>query len=162
MHQLKTLILAFVLVLATTAAANAQTRSIYTGGTATGGGTVHITIEDFDKPGRHDPIGPLGTRPAALFDIMVAVAPGWTCAQTTTAIFNELVATLPPVYSVLIAPTNPCIIYLSRSPDGSVLWNINIEIKVEGQTIVVEEGAVPLVPTPWSFIKSLGWNRFRS
>ncbi|MDZ4804821.1 MAG: hypothetical protein SGI90_08185 [Candidatus Eisenbacteria bacterium] len=161
MHLLKTLMLSSVLAVVTTVAADAQIRSITTGGNSTGGGSVHITIEDFGKPGRHDPIGPL-SQPAALFDIIVTVLPGWTCAQTTTAMYAELVASLPELYTVQIAPTNACIIYVSRPPSGSVGWNINIEVNVEGQTIQVEDGAVPQVPSTWSLLKSQGWIRLRS
>lgn len=160
MQLVKAFAMICVLAVVTTAAANANTRSVTTTGTAPVGGLVHITIEDFGKPGRHDPIGPLSL-PASIFDVYATILPGWNCAQTTVAMRDAMVAALPPVYLVMIAPTNPCILYISREQQGNVAWNLNIEIEVEGLTVLVEEGAVPLVPTTWSFIKSPGFNRFR-
>lgn len=161
MKLLKILFLASVLAVVTTAAAYANSRTISTIGTAPVGGSVHITIEDFGKPGRRDPIGPLSQPAATTFDVFVTVLPGWTCAQTTVAMFNELAATLPPVYSLQIDPKNPCVIYISRQQQGGVIWNLNIAVEVVGLIILVEDVVVPQVPATWSFIKSPGFNQFR-
>ncbi len=162
MKLLKTIFLVCVLAVVTTTTANANTRAITTIGSAPPqGGTVLITIEDFGKPGRHDPIGPLSQPAATTFDVFVTVLPGWTCAQTTVAMFNELAATLPPVYSLQIDPKNPCVIYISRQQQGGVIWNLNIAVEVVGLIILVEDVVVPQVPATWSFIKSPGFNQFR-
>jgi hypothetical protein len=158
MHLLRSLLLATVLSVLTASLVGAQTRSVTTGGTATGSGVVKITIEDFGKPGRHE-LAPQG-RLQALYEVEVNVFAGWTCAQTTQAIYNALVATLPPEYIVEISPTNPCIIYISLKPDGTSGWGIEVLVTVPGQTVDVVDGVVPVAPSAWSAIKMRGWNRF--
>src|SRR5690348_5184136 len=144
MHLLRTILLVTVLSVVTAAAVGAQTRSITTGGTATGSGTVKITIEDFGKPGRHD-LSPK-SRLQAVYQFDVNVTAGWTCAQTTLAMYNALAAGLPPQYIVQIAPTNPCILYISKKQDGTVGWGIEILVTVPGQVVDVVDGAVPVAP----------------
>lgn len=130
----------------------AQTRSIVTSGTSTGTGTTHITIEDFDKPGRRDG-SLLATSPQAIYVIDVPIQAGWTCAQTTIAIRDSLVAHLAPAYSIQIAPTNDCIIYIQRLV-GGYAYNVILVGNAPGQIIRIDEGAVPVVSATWGEIKS--------
>jgi len=158
MHLLRSLLLATVLSVLTASIVGAQTRSVTTGGTATGSGVVKITIEDFGKPGRHD-LAPQ-SRPQAIYEAEANVLAGWTCAQTTQAIYDALVAVLPAEYLVEISPTNPCILYITKKPDGTTAWGIEVLVTVPGQTVDVVDGVVPVAPSVWSAIKAQTWNRF--
>jgi hypothetical protein len=159
MHLLRSLLLATVLTTVLTAAAGAQTRSVTTGGTATGSGQVKITIEDFGKPGRHD-LAPRAASPQVVYEALVNVMAGWTCAQTTVAIRDALQAILPPEYLIEISPTNPCILYISLKPDGTAGWGIEVLVTVPGQVVDVTDGVVPVARSAWSSIKAGHWNRY--
>ncbi|HEX7878401.1 MAG TPA: hypothetical protein VF720_03275 [Candidatus Eisenbacteria bacterium] len=158
MHLLRSLLVATVLTVLTASVVGAQTRSVTTGGTATGSGVVKITIEDFGKPGRHD-LAPQ-SRLQAVYEVDVNVIAGWTCAQTTQAMYNALLAALPPEFIVAISKTNPCILYIAKELHGTAPWGIEVIVTVPGQVIDVTDGVVPVQPTAWSAIKMRGWNRF--
>lgn len=143
---------ALLLVVGMASAAQAQVRTITVTGTSSLPGTTDITIEDFDKPGRRDG-RLLATGPLSTHVVSVPVSAGWDCVQTTLAIHKALTAALVPPYTVTIAPTNACQIYIERNAGGNV-WSIIVIDDVPGQSVVVEEGAVPVVPATWGAIKA--------
>lgn len=148
-----------VVGLAASSVASAQTRTITTAGNATSTGNTKITIEDFGKPGRRD-LDPKAMAPAAVYLFDVPVQAGWTCVQITNAIFDTLEANLPsPPWLVQISETNPCIIYISRDPQGINNWAVEIEVLVEGVTIRVDEGVIPIERQTWSQVKRKSWAR---
>ena len=150
-------ILSTLCLVAVATAASAQTRSVVTQGSSTGTGITHITIEDFGKPGQLGPLGS-GLRLQTVYEIDVNIAAGLNCAQITQLIYNQLVASLPNTFTIMIAPTNPCILYISKGSGGSSSWGIAITITAPGTHTTVEEGAVPVQERPWSWIKSHRWN----
>lgn len=144
--------LTLLLVAGLTPAVNAQIRTVTVNGSPSGPGTLHITIEDFDKPQDRDG-RLLAAAPQSVHVIDVPVAAGWDCSQTTQTIFKALVAALVPPYTVVIAPTNPCQIYIER-PAGGNAWSIVVINSVPGLSVTVDEGAIPVVPTTWGGLKA--------
>ena len=133
----------------------AQTRTITTDGTSTGGGTVKITIEDFNKPERRD-LTPDALSPQAIIYVEVLIQSGWNCEQTTQAILNALLSALPDGYILTVTTRNPCTILIGCKKDAQCNgWEFTqFEENVPGQNIVPADVGVPTEPVTWGSVKA--------
>lgn len=144
--------LVFALLLASTLAAApafaALSRGVRVTASATGNGTVDITIESFAKPGVKDP-GTKGTSNAATL-ISVPISNGSTANQTAILIYKALEAGLDASYNSYIAiPGDPTTINIDRNTGT---FTMSIVETVPTQVIVeVAPAAVPSL-TEWGMI----------
>lgn len=126
----------------------ALSRAARVTGTATGSGTVDITIESFSKPDLKDPTAKSSAQAAVI--ISVNIPSGATATQSAVLIYKELESGLDASYnSYLAIPGDPATINVDRNTGT---FTMSIVESVPGQTVVeVAPVAIPTL-TEWGMI----------
>jgi hypothetical protein len=153
------LMLASLSLAATESLAATQIR---TSGTATGPGSTHLTIESFGKPGDlnllddddddddDDDGDDDGGNDKVTVEFEVPVPTGWTCEQTTSAIYDSLTARLSGNF--VVTYVSPCTLSIEKRRVDDP-FSIMIEENIPGQIVRVYDSAVPTQAVTWGRLK---------